>query len=80
MMGKYAVYELFDYERAPETIESNGHLKGVLVGESDDNPLEMHADTPNARSRPVQNEFSPLVNIVVNPPASVSTEAKDGEW
>lgn len=77
-MGKYAVYEIFDYERAPRTIEFNGHLKGSLVGESDENPLDMHADTSNARSRHVQNEFSPLVNIVINPSASVGMEAKEG--
>lgn len=78
-MNGYAVYELFDYERAPETLEFNGHLKGVLVGESDENPLDTHADTSDARSRQVQNEFSPLINVVINPPASVSTGAKDGE-
>ena len=78
-MGKYAVYELFDYERAPRTLEFNGHLKGSLVGECDENPLDVHADASNARSLPVQNEFNPLVNIVINPPATGGIEAKEGE-
>ena len=78
-MSKYAVYELFDYERAPKTLEFNGHLKGSLVGECDENPLEVHADASNARSRQAQNEFSPLVNIVISTPASVDIEAKDDE-
>ena len=76
-MGKYAVYELFDYEMAPRTLEFNGHLKGSLVGECDESPLDVHADASNARSRQVQNEFSPLVNIVISPPATVGIEAKE---
>ena len=40
-MSRYVVYKLLGDSDAPGIIESFGHLKGVLVGEYDENPLYM---------------------------------------
>lgn len=60
-MSKYAVYELFNGCEAPGNIVSCGHLAGVLVGKSDENPLDRHADMPDTFR--VLNEFNPEINI-----------------
>ena len=62
-MSRYAVYELFDGCSAPENIASCGHLAGVLVGKSDENPLDRHVDMQDKHSFQVLNEFNPEINI-----------------
>lgn len=62
-MSRYAVYKLFDGCSAPGNIESYGYLAGVLVGESDDNPLYRRKDTPNKYLFQVFNEFNPETDI-----------------
>ena len=63
-MSRYAVYKLFDGCSAPGNITSfGGHLAGVFVGESDDNPLYRRKDTPNKYLFQVLNEFNPETDI-----------------
>lgn len=62
-MSKYAVYKLFDGCSALGNITSfSGHLVGVFVGESDDNPLYRRKDTPNNYSFQV---FNPETDILL---------------
>lgn len=70
-MSRYAVYKLFDGCSAPGNIESYGYLAGVLVGESDDNPLYRRKDTSNKHSFQVLKEFNPETDILLT--------AKSGE-
>ena len=62
-MSKYAVYELFGDSSAPQNIESCGYMAGVLVGESDENPLDRRVDKQNKHSFRVLNEFNPEIDI-----------------
>lgn len=62
-MSRYAVYKLFDGCSAPGNIESYGYLAGVLVGESDDNPLYRRKDAPNEYLFQALNEFNPETDI-----------------
>lgn len=61
-MSRYAVYKLFDGCSAPGNITSfGGHLAGVFVGESDDNPLYRRKDMPNQYSF----QFNPETDILL---------------
>lgn len=50
-MSRYAVYEFFNNGRAPNNLESCGHLAGALIGESDKNPLDCYNKTYYSSSR-----------------------------